>query len=371
MKEENKKEEIKTEEKKDKKQDEKNLKMGFFKKLWNSITKIETYPEMAAQGLRQAIGYLAKIVLILAIVLCAGILYQTHNLLQEGVQYLKNEFPEFSYQNGTLNVEAEQEIVISEEDSIAGKIIVDTKTEEETTINQYINSITEVGEGVIVLKDRVIIKSSAVVGTISYTYQDSLTPLGINEFVKQDVINYANSSQIITLYISIFLTILIYIFLMYLITTISNAILLSIFGYITTWLARIKMRYVAIFNMSAYALTLSIILNMLYIAINIFVSFDMEYFQVMYIAVATIYLVAAILILKTDVIKQQMELMKIVEAQEIVKKELAEKERKEKEEKEKGKRRKKDKEEEEKEKSNKKKKEEENLNGEEPEGSNA
>ena len=54
---------------------------------------------------------------------------------------------------------------------------------------------------------------------------------------------------------------------MYILTTLSNAIILSFFGYITTVLARIKMRYVAIFNMSAYALTLSTILNMLYIAI--------------------------------------------------------------------------------------------------------
>lgn len=90
---------------------------------------------------------------------------------------------------------------------------------------------------------------------------------------------------------------------MYLLTIISNVVLLSFFGYITTLLARIKMRYVAVFNMSAYALTLSVILNMLYVAVNIFVTFNMEYFQVMYVAVAAIYLVAAILILKADFMK--------------------------------------------------------------------
>ena len=94
---------------------------------------------------------------------------------------------------------------------------------------------------------------------------------------------------------------------MYLLTIISNVVLLSFFGYITTLLARIKMRYVAVFNMSAYALTLSVILNMLYVAVNIFVTFNMEYFQVMYVAVAAIYLVAAILILKADFMKKQLE----------------------------------------------------------------
>ena len=168
--------------------------------------------------------------------------------------------------------------------------------------------------------------------------------LGINEFKKQDVVNYVNSSQIVTLYVSVFLTVFVYAFIMYLLTTISNAVLLSFFGYITTLLARIKIRYAAIFNMSVYALTLSIILNMLYVAINIFITFNMEYFQVMYVAVAAIYLVAAILILKTEFIKQQFELAKIAEAQEIVKKEIEEQEQKDKEEKEREERKEKDKE---------------------------
>ena len=268
-----------------------------------------------------------------------------------------------------INVEAENEIIIPEDKSILGKIIVDTKTEDEQKINQYINDITEVEEGAIILKDRIILKNSSVVGTISYTYKESFESFGVSEFTKQDVINYANSSKIVTLYVSIFLTIFIYAFIMYLLTIISNVVLLSFFGYITTLLARIKMRYVAVFNMSAYALTLSVILNMLYVAVNIFVTFNMEYFQVMYVAVAAIYLVAAILILKADFMKKQLELMKIAEAEAIVKKEM---EQEEKDNKEKEERRKKDKEEEKNNREQKKKDKEEKENlGNEAEGSNA
>ena len=370
MEEENKKVENETIENKE--PEGKELKTGFFKKVWYSITKIEKYPDMAAEGFGKAIVYLGKIVAILAIVLCLGTIYQTHNLIQQSVEYLKNEFPEFSYKDGILNVESENEIVIPEEDSFVGEAIIDTKTEEESKINQYINSITEKGEGIIVLKDRVIIKNSAVAGTISYNYSETLKPLEINEFGKEDVINYVKSSQIISLYVSVFITIFIYSFMMYWLTTLSNAVLLSLFGYLTTWLARIKMRYVAVFNMSVYALTLSIILNMMYVAINIFVPFNMEYFQVMYVAVAAIYLVAAILILKTEFVKKQMELMKIAEAEEIIKKQIEEKEQKEKDDKEKEERRKKDNEETKKEKKNKNKKEKKKEElGEEPEGSNA
>ncbi len=351
------------------------LKQGFFQKVWNSITKIEKYPDMAAEGLGRAFTYICKVVAILAIVLCLGTMYQTYHMLQEGMQYLKNEFPEFSYHEGVLEVSTEEKITISEDDSYVGRTIIDTKTEEEQVINQYINEIEKSGSGVIILKDKVILKNGSIAGTINYQYRELLDQMGISQFTKQTVIDYVNSSQVIALYVSVFITIFVYSFIMYLLTTLSNAIFLSIFGYLTTWIARIKMRFLAIFNMSIYALTLSIFLNMLYIAVNIFIDFNMEYFQVMYVAVAAIYLVAAIFILKTEFVKQQVELMKILETQELVKKEMEEKEQAEKREQEKKERQEKDQEEEKKQKEKEQKKDEkkdsdqqEGVEGGEPEG---
>lgn len=362
--------ERKTEESKNQKNEEnKEINLGFFKKVWYSIVDIEKYPDMSAQGLGKALGYLVKIVAIFAIVVCLGTIYQTHGLIKEGINYLQNSFPEFSYKDGILNVESDDKIIISSEDSVVGETIIDTKTEEESIINEYINEITNEGGGIVVLKDRVIVKNSSVAGTISYSYKESLNQLGINEFNKQDVINSANSGEVVTLYISIFITMFLYAFSMYLLSTLSNAILLSFFGFLTTWLARIKMRYVAIFNMAVYALTLSTILNMLYIAINIFIPFEIEYFQVMYVAVSAIYLVAAIFILKTDFMKKQMELMKIAEAQEIVRKQMEEKEQEEKEKQEREEQKRKEKEKENKEKKEQKEKKE--NNNQEPEGSGA
>ncbi len=347
-------------------QNEKIKKEGFFKKVWYSITKIEKYPEMAAQGLGKAFSYICKVVAVLAIVLCLGTMYQAYQIMQEGVEYLQNEFPEFSYKDGTLTIDAESPITISAEDSYVGEVIIDTKTEDEKTINQYVAQVEDYGDGIIILKDQVKVKNAAVTGTISYEYKQILDQMGITEFQKQDVINYMNSSQMINLYISIFITIFVYSFTMYLLTTLSNAIFLAVFGYLTTWIARIRMRFVAVFNMAVYSLTLSTILNIMYITINIFVPFTMEYFQVMYVTVAAIYLIAAIFLLKSEYIKRQMELMKLAEAQEIVRKEIEEKEQEEKE--------KREREEEKKKRKEKDRKEEKNNKGKqngEPQGSGA
>ena len=347
-------------------QTEKVKKEGFFKKAWNSITKIEKYPEMAAQGIGKAFSYICKVVAILAIVVCLGMMYQAYQMVQEGIQYLQNEFPEFSYKDGILTIQSEEPITISAENSYVGEVIIDTKTEDEKTINQYVAQVEDYGDGIIILKDQVKVKNAAVMGTINYEYEKILGQMGITEFQKQDVINYMNSSQMINFYISIFITIFVYSFAMYLLTTLSNAVFLAVFGYLTTWIAKIRMRFVAVFNMAVYSLTLSTILNIMYIAINIFVPFTMEYFQVMYVTVAAIYLIAAIFLLKSEYIKRQMELMKIAEAQEIVRKELQEKEQEEKE--------KRKREEEKKKRKEKDKKEEKNDKGkqsEEPQGSGA
>lgn len=205
------------------------LKNGFFKKLWWSIVKIEKYPNMAAEGFGRAISYLAKIVLILAIVLCLGIIYQTYGVVQEGIDYLETSFPEFSYKDGILIVESDEIIRISSEDSFVGEVIIDTKTDNEEEVNKYIAEVENVGEGLVVLKDRVIVKNAQIAGDIRYNYKDIASQFNLNEFNKQDVINYASSSQMISLYISLFLTLLIYAFVMYFLITLSNAVLLSAF----------------------------------------------------------------------------------------------------------------------------------------------
>ena len=363
-------EKIKQEEIKNKEYEEKPV--GFFYKLWCSITKIELYPDMAAEGLPRALTYLVKLIIIWAVILCLGVIYQADQMIKSGSEYLENQFPEFTYKEGILDVQSEEPIIISDRDSVViGQTIIDTRTEDDITINKYINSLETTGNGLIILKDKLILKNASVAGTINYDFNQLFTKMGIVEFSKQDLINYINSTKIMSLYVSIFITVFIYAFIMYLTTTLVNTVFLSFFGCFATWLARIKMRYVAIFNMSVYALTLSSILNMIYLGINIFVPFEIEYFQVMYVTVAAIYLVAAIFLLKAEFIKKQAELIKIAEAQAIVKRELEEQENEKKQEEEKEKRRQKDKKDEEKKEKKKDKDEEKDDNIDEPEGSNA
>lgn len=348
----------------EKKEDYKELKgIGFFKKVKYSIFNIEKYAEMATEGLGKAVSYIAKLVVVLGIILSVWTLYQIYQMIQEGAIYIENEFPEFSYSDGTLTVDTNEAINI--ENKQFGKVIIDTNTDSEETINQYKNSINETGTGVIILKNEIIFKNIKMIGEVSYNYKESLESMNITAFNKQDLINYVRQGQINTVYVSLFVSLFIYSFAMYFVNTLWYAVIISIVGYFTMWILKMRMRYVAVFNMSIYALTLSTILNIIYLLVNILFKFNIEYFSIMYVTVATIYLLATIFIIKSDLIKKQGEVMKIIEAQEIVKKEIEQKEKDEEEKKEQ------EKPEEDKKEEKDKKDKKGNLDNDEPEGSKA
>ena len=124
-----------------------------------------------------------------------------------------------------------------------------------------------------------------------------------------EMTNIMNESSKYSIIIALFISFFISFFLL----TLVDVFILSLFGVITCYVARIKMNYKAVFNMSIYALTLSIILKIIYLLLTILTSFEIKYFDIMYMAVSYISLAAAIFLIKTDVIKQHLELMKIIE----------------------------------------------------------
>lgn len=80
-------------------------------------------------------------------------------------------------------------------------------------------------------------------------------------------------------------------------------------------IVNINLKYKSVYNISVYALTLSIILYMIYIALNVLTGFYIRLFDIAYNAISYIYIATAILMIKSDLTKQQIEVTKIVEVQ--------------------------------------------------------
>ena len=123
----------------------------------------------------------------------------------------------------------------------------------------------------------------------------------------------------ITAFVSLLITGIIYALL--------NTLRVTIFGWVTAGIAKIKIKFVSIYNMAIYAFTLPSILNIIYLIINYFTKFNIKYFDVAYTAIAYIYLAAAIFILKDDFIKKMQEVVKIKQEQKNVREEMKEQEK--------------------------------------------
>ena len=283
------------------------LKKGFLKKVWYSIFKLEKYGEMAAEGFGRAMNYLLKLSFIIAVLTSCLVIFQVTQKMQKAVDFLNDQVGEFSYTDGMLQIDKEQPIKAPS--STFGEVIVDTNVETEEQLNQYLDSLGN-NKALLLLKDKVIVKGLVSEETINYQYSSLLKELNINQIDKQGVINYITGNEIWTIYIQVFLVICIYSFLNTLVPILINVFGLSIFGWIATWLAKIKMRYVAVFNLAIYSLTLSVILQVAYMIVNVLTGITMTYFQVMYIAVAAIYLIAAIFLIKSEFVKLQLQKIK-------------------------------------------------------------
>ena len=344
----------------------KELKKGFFKKVWYSIDKIEKYAELSAEGLKSALKYLAMLILVIGVIAAASTIYKTSLVVNKISQYIDQKLPNLTYSENTLKVENSEAII--DENEEFGKIIVDTNTDDEQQINKYVSDVKDEENAVIILKNKLILKTSGVSGSANYNYEDLFGQMGITEFNKQQLVDYLTGSTMFKYYANLFLTLFIYAFAVYLINTLFYIIIISMVGFLATMILKLKIRFVAVFNMAVYSITLPTILNIIYIIVNTFYKYAISYFDVMYVMISTIYILAAIFMLKSEFNKKQGEVQKIVEVEKEVKEEQKQEEENNKEDTKKSEKKETKKK---KEKSKDKETTEEKNEPEEPEGSNA
>ena len=293
-----------------------------YKKFWYSITKFERYPEMATEGVGRAFGYIAWLVFMFSIILAIAFVIKFTGFAKKGIDLLDKYFNQLSYSEGVLTIDAVDKSATTD----FGNVIVNTEELSKEKQQEYENKKNYADIEMIWLKEYVIVKYDQEVGKIYY--KDILDNLGIKSFDKSTIVNYLkeqmNSPKTYVIY---FVALTIYLFISYFIAILIDILILSLFGLITSAFARIQIRYRALFNMAVYSVTISTTLQLIYIIVKTFTGFNIKYFDLMHTAISFICLTAAIFMIKSDVIRQQIELMKVIE----IKKQEQEQENKEEE----------------------------------------
>lgn len=304
--------------------EETSKKNNFFKDVLKSIKDLDKYEDYAIELPKTAFKYLIKLVLLFCIIICIFYSYKIVENLNNIYNNFINIIPDFLYSEGILEVNSENPIVFEEYKEVIGKVVIDTNS----TLDKYDK---EKDVGILLLKDKLIILSNNSMGQVTYNYEDIARRYGITEFTKGDVIDYVENMNIISLWASVYFVIFIYLFIIYFITIFMDVLLLSVLAYIVSRMSRIRLKFAPSLGIAVHGITLSVILNLIYIIINLFTGFEIKYFGLMYSTISYIYVIVAILMIKTDFIQRQIELIKLAEEQEKVREEMKQKEEEEKE----------------------------------------
>ena len=343
---------------------EKTKKQGFFKSIKNSIFNFDSYQDFALEEMKRGIFYFLKLAILFSVIIAIVFsVLQVVVTIPNAKNFIASDIPDFSYSNGILDVKSDETVTI---DNIADQVLIiaDTKDLDETKINEYKDKINLYDIGVLVLKDKVYLKNSyAGTGLQEIPMSDIGRIYGKNEFTKQDIVNDINSINMISLCISLAFTVFLGFFITYLIMSILDIIILALLSNIVAMLLRVRMKVSALVNISVHAMTLPIILLLIYAIVLMTTGFEIKYFNIMYRGIAYIYVITAVFLIRQNLIKQQMELTTIVQKQKELKQQLEEKEKEQQEPKEKDEQ--KDKKEDE---SNDKKEEKDNNVGKEANG---
>lgn len=293
---------------------------GFLKKALKSIKDFDKYEDFALEGKGIAFKYLLKLIAIFCAIVC--IAYTAKIVTNANKLYigLKEKLPEFSYQEGTLSTEAEEPTIIEDYGEMVGTIILDTDIEQGDIREKYNEDINKFGAAVVFTKDAVQIYNSST--NLTYKYTDVLANYNVQSFNKQDVVNEIEKLNVVSISLSVYCVMYIYLFVLYFVSIMIDVLILSLLAYIVSRFSRIKLKYEPSFNVAAHSITLPVLLNLIYIIVNLFTGFEIKYFQIMYNTISYIYVVVAILMIKTDFINRQAELIKIAQEQLKVKEEL-------------------------------------------------
>lgn len=300
---------------------EENKKMGFFSKLKTSIFKLEEYDHFLEQKFSEAFKYFVILILILTTIFSIVYTSEYSKQLTKAFSYIKNEMPDFTYDDNTLkfsnNVEAYDEeyntrLFINTDDEVSNE-----------KIEEYEKKLSSDSLGIIALKDKFIMFTGNT--KAEYNYSDFETILGNDKVTnKQSLIDTIDSIGMNSITFGIFLEILLVYFIQNIIELFIYVLIVAMFGQIASGFARVKFPIKTILVLAVYSVTLPNILYESYIIANLLTGFYVEYFAIFYMLICCVYIFTAIFMIKSDIIRGQQEIQAINEVQKQVKEEAEE-----------------------------------------------
>lgn len=284
-------------------------KLSFNKRLLLSIKDIDKYNIIGIGTIGNSLKYILLLLVCFSAILSVCITFRAADKIQKASEFLKENVPEFEIKDNRFSIESEEPIEIESRKNLKLKIILDN-ADDETKYSSEIENYD--GNIVILLKDKIIMRYTSGIVT-EEQYNDLKEYYNMDTINKDAVLEKVNGDGKQEIYFTILLIAFVVSFIINFVSTIINVLALSVLGIIISKMAGTSLKYSSIFNMSISAITLPTILSLIYVLLELFAGFTMQYFQIMYTLVSYIYLIAAILIIRSDTNKKKKEIVATIQ----------------------------------------------------------
>lgn len=286
-----------------------NKEISFFDRLKVAIFKLEDYGMFLGERPTTAFKYFLILILLVSVILTIVTTYDFVGMINRSKNYIENELPEFVYEEGKVKFDKNVDAYDYKYDF---KLIINTDDQiEENNLNEYKNEINNFG--IIILQDRAIFISEETELEKEYSELINYYQFGINN--KNDLETMLNTSNINKLIATYFVVDFIGTYIGNIISVFLDICVVAIFGWIAARFCEINFKISLMMALAIYSLSLSIVLNCIYNVAYVLVNFYIEHFNIIYLLISYVYIIAAIFMIKYDLIKQNEELQRILKEQ--------------------------------------------------------
>lgn len=250
----------------------------FTSQVINSVTKFDSYKEVCNHSITSSFVYIFILILLYSIATTIGVVHKTKVSFENARNFVQAEIQDFSYEDGVLNVNNGEFKMIRYNDIII-------HTSDDAKLEEY-------GGRIVFGKTDFYINSGDTKAKFSYkNFLDG-------KMDKNTLLEILDVGKLMPLMICVAFVVT---FIVLTISTLLDVLIIALIGLmITVFNGNNKVKFKNAFNLSVHAITLSILLGMIYIVVNAYTGFNVKYFSTMYTLIAAIYMITAVILVNTD-----------------------------------------------------------------------
>ncbi len=245
--------------------------MNFFMQMRESVIDFKFYRSIKNNKFSRSFVYLLLLFVIIYFIGGTRTFISTRIAVDEIVSNLSVNVPEFRLENGEFSFEGQMPYYISSSTNEA--FVIDTTGKVTESV------LDDVGSGILITKDRVYVKRSEI-----ETRELNLAELSDVTLTKTDIVEFLPKlSWIVFIFIA-------FGFIFALGWKLLNAVILALAGLIAAAVLKSDLKYNNLMNISIYALTLPMLLQL---AVKLY-GYPVPYFGLIYWGISILYVAMAV-----------------------------------------------------------------------------